>query len=150
VSSNEQAEAAVESLIDSLVAAWNVHDPGRFAAVFHEDADFTNVFGMHTQGRAAIERFHTPIFETMFRDSRLSAAGTRVRLIRPDVAAVDVRWQMTGARDPHGNPWPQRQGLISLVCTRENGEWAIAVMHNMDLPAEELAQAQADLQSANA
>lgn len=97
--SNEQAESAVESLIDCLVAAWNVHDAGRFAAVFHEDADFTNVFGMHAQGREAIERFHAPIFETMFRDSHLSAPETRVRFIRPDVAAVDVHWEMTGARD---------------------------------------------------
>jgi len=150
VSSNEQAESAVESLIDSLVVAWNVHDAGRYAAVFHEDADFTNVFGMHAQGQEAIERFHAPIFETMFRESHLSAPETRVRFIRPDVAAVDVRWDMTGARDPRGDPWPLRRGLMSLVCTRENADWAIAVMHNMDLPPEELAEAQQNLQRANA
>ncbi len=150
MSSNEQAESAVRSLVDSLVDAWNAHDAGRFAAVFHEDADFTNVFGMRAQGREAIERFHAPIFETMFRDSHLSAPETRVRFIRPDVAAVDVRWEMTGARDPRGDPWPLRRGLMSLVCAREDAGWAIAVMHNMDLPSEELAEAQADLQRANA
>jgi hypothetical protein len=40
----------------------------------------------------------------MFKDSHLSVAETRVRPIRPDVASVEVKWKMTGARDPHGNP----------------------------------------------
>ena len=150
VSANEMPESAVDELVASLVTAWNLHDAERFAAAFHEDADFTNVFGMHAQGREAIARFHAPIFETMFSDSRLVAVDTRVRRIRPDVAAADIRWEMTGARDPHGNPWPLRRGLINLICTREDGKWAIAVLHNMDLPAEELAQAQEELQRTKA
>lgn len=147
MSANETAKApAVENVVDALVAAWNVHDPGRFAAAFHQDADFTNVFGMRAKGRDAIERFHAPIFETMFRDSQLATTDIQVRLLRPDVAAVDVRWEMTGARDPQGKEWPLRRGLINLVVTCENGDWAIAVMHNMDLPPEELAEAQEELQ----
>ncbi len=55
---------------------------------------------------------------------------------------------MTGARGPDGAPWPLRRGLMNLVATRDGGEWSIAVMHNMDLPPEEMAQAQAALQQA--
>lgn len=127
-------------VVDSLVAAWNVHDPGRFAAAFHSDADFTNVFGMHAKGAEAIAGFHAPLFETMFRDSKLMATDTEVRFIRPDVAVIDARWEMTGARDPDGNEWPARRGLMNLVVTPEDGGWSVAVMHNMDLPAEELAR----------
>ena len=145
---SQMEEAAVKDVVDSLVAAWNVHDPGRFSAGFHDDADFTNVFGMHAKGRDAIERFHAPIFETMFRESELTATDTRIRLIRPDVAGVDVRWEMIGALDPRGNEWPLRRGLMNLLVTRESGDWSIAVMHNMDLPPEELAEAQAELQRA--
>jgi uncharacterized protein (TIGR02246 family) len=139
-------EAKIDGIVPALTAAWNRHDAHAFAAVFSHDADFTNVFGMHVQGREAIERFHAPIFETMFRDSTLSALETRVRRLRPDVAAADVRWEMSGARDPYGNEWPLRRGLLSLVLTRDDGEWSIAVMHNMDLPPEELAEAQRALQ----
>lgn len=146
MSVTQQREAEVATIVESLVAAWNVHDAAGFAAAFHENADFTNVFGMSAEGRGAIERFHAPIFETMFRDSELTATDTRIRFLRPDVAAVDVRWQMMGARDPHDNAWPLRKGLISLVCTQERETWAIAAMHNMDLPPDELAQAQEDLQ----
>lgn len=139
-------EPAVQAVVESLVEAWNRHDATAFAACFADDADFTNVFGMEAKGRDAIERFHAPVFRTMFRDSCLSATATRVRFLRPDVAAVDARWEMTGARDPRGHEWPLRRGLINLALTHEHGGWSIAVMHNMDLPPEELAEGQAALQ----
>ncbi len=139
--SSESAEQTVGRLVRSLVDAWNVHDARAFAEAFAVDADFTNVFGMHASGRDAIERFHAPIFQTMFKDSRLEATETRIRLIRPDIAAVDVRWSMTGARDPMGKEWPERRGLINLLVTRDGGGWSIAVMHNMDLPSAEMAEA---------
>ncbi|HEU4618853.1 MAG TPA: SgcJ/EcaC family oxidoreductase [Gammaproteobacteria bacterium] len=130
--------------------AWNVHDAGAFAAAFAEDADFTNVFGMHAKGRAAIEAFHAPIFATMFRDSRLTIEEPQIRMIRPDVASIDARWLMTGARDPHGNPWPERRGLLSFIATRGAAGWQLDVMHNMDLPDEARANAQRALQGGGA
>src|SRR5581483_4056039 len=99
-------EDAIRQVVQSLADAWNVHDAEAFARAFQENAHFTNVFGMEAEGRAAIARFHAPIFETMFRDSRLECAPPKIRFIRPDVAAVDGQWSMTGARDPNGNAWP--------------------------------------------
>jgi uncharacterized protein (TIGR02246 family) len=144
--SSETAEQAIGLLVRSLVDAWNVHDARAFAQAFAPDADFTNVFGMHASGRDAIEQFHAPIFQTMFKDSRLEAMETRIRLIRPDIAAVDVRWSMTGARDPMGKAWPERRGLINMLVTRGDSGWSIAVMHNMDLPSPEMAEAQQKVQ----
>jgi uncharacterized protein (TIGR02246 family) len=129
-----QSEEAVRQVVRAVVEAWNVHDAGAFAAAFEDEADFTNVLGMHASGREAIERFHAATFETRFRESRLTATDTTVRLIRDDVAAVDVHWEMIGARDPHDNELPPRRGILNLVVTRNDDAWAIAVMHNMDLP----------------
>lgn len=139
------ADKAIEDLVLGVQAAWNRHDAHDFAAAFAEDAEFTNVFGMVQKGRAGIEAAHAPIFETMFKDSRLTVMETSVRLIRPDVAAVDVKWAMTGARDPHGSPWPERTGLLNWIVTRHGERWLIDVSHNMDLPSPELAKAQAAL-----
>ncbi|HNB26289.1 MAG TPA: SgcJ/EcaC family oxidoreductase [Alphaproteobacteria bacterium] len=138
-------DRAVEGLVQRLVSAWNAHDPQAFAAAFAEDAEFTNVFGMVQRGRAGIEAAHTPIFKTMFRDSTLAVIETRLRRIRPDVAAVDVRWKMAGARDPMGNPWPEREGILNWILTLHGDDWLIDVSHNMDLPSAELAKAQAAL-----
>jgi uncharacterized protein (TIGR02246 family) len=141
------ANTAIGDLVRALEGAWNRHDAHAFAQAFAEDADFTNVFGMLQKGRAGIEAGHAPIFKTMFKDSTLTVTETRVRLIRPDVAAVDLKWTMTGARDPHGNAWPARTGLMNWVVTRHGERWLVDVSHNMDLPAPDLAEAQAALSS---
>jgi uncharacterized protein (TIGR02246 family) len=142
------SEAQVKDVIDAMQKAWNDHDAHAFANCFSVDADFTNVFGMRAQGREAIEAFHAPIFATMFSKSRLTVTETRVRFLSPEIAAVDVRWQMTGAMDPAGNAWPDRSGLMNLSMSSAPGDWSIVVMHNMDLPAEiqERAAAQASIQ----
>lgn len=139
------ADKAIEDLVLGVQAAWNRHDAHDFAAAFAEDAEFTNVFGMVQKGRAGIEAAHAPIFKTMFKDSRLTVMETSVRLIRPDVAGVDIKWAMTGARDPHGNPWPERTGLLNWIVTLHGERWLIDVSHNMDLPSPDLAKAQAAL-----
>ncbi|NJM92072.1 MAG: SgcJ/EcaC family oxidoreductase [Rhodospirillaceae bacterium] len=138
-------EQAAEGLARALETAWNHHDAHALAEPFADDADFTNVFGMAVRGRAAIEALHAPLFKTMFTDSRLTVLETRVRMIRSDVAAVDVKWTMTGARDPHGNPWPERMGLLNWIVTRHGERWLVDVSHNMDLPSPDLARAQAAL-----
>ena len=68
---------ALEKLVSAFVSSWNAHDAHAFAAVFAEDVDFTNVFGLVSDGRAAVERSHAAIFRTIFKDSVLT---TQVRL----------------------------------------------------------------------
>ena len=142
---DQAAKAAIEDVAGKLVEAWNRHDARALASVFAEDADFTNVFGMLAKGRAGIEALHAPLFRTIFKDSHLAVSETRIRFIRPDVASVDVGWNMTGARDPHGNPWPEREGLLNWIVTDHDGRWLIDVSHNMDLPSADLRKAQAAL-----
>jgi uncharacterized protein (TIGR02246 family) len=129
----EAARAAIAARVAALAAAWNRHDASAFAENFADDADFTNVFGSLAQGRAAITASHAAIFRTMFSDSIVTIKETRIRFIRGDVAAVDARWEMTGARDAQGKPWPLRRGLMNMIATRENGAWLFRVFHNQDL-----------------
>jgi uncharacterized protein (TIGR02246 family) len=124
---------AIQELMDRFVDGWNRHDSRAFAAVFAEDADFTNWRGDGASGRTKIEAVHAPMFATIFKNSHQKYTDIRVRFVRPDVAAVDVRWKMTGATDPQGNPRPDRQGLLNFVMEKDNGQWQIAVMHNLDL-----------------
>ncbi len=137
----EAARQAIDKIVSNMTAAWNQRDVAAFGAAFAEDAEFTNVFGMRQSGRAEIEASHAPLFKTIFKDTELIAIETRVRLIRPDIAAVDVRWKMSGARDPMGNPWPEREGILNWVVTLHEDRWLIDVSHNMDLPESELRKA---------
>ena len=93
-------------------------------------------------GRKEVEAFHAPFSSgprhtglPSFVNAHLTVLDSRIRFLRPDVAAVDIKWQQTGAISPDGQPWGTRIGLMNWVPTREKSAWAIAVMHNMDLPA---------------
>ena len=134
--------AAIESLIAKLMEAANKNDVKAFAAVFSEDAEFTNVFGRTAKGRMAIEAMHAPLFVEprqpglpSFVNARFETLESSIRFLRPDVACADVKWRQSGAIAPDGRPWGTRIGLMDWVATRENGTWAVAVSHNMDLPA---------------
>jgi uncharacterized protein (TIGR02246 family) len=131
----ETDEQSIVALINRFVDGWNRHDAKAFAAIFAEDADFTNWRGEGASGRSKIEEFHAPMFATIFKNSHQSYKAIKTRFIRPDVAAVDVCWEMTGATDPQGNPRPDRQGLLNFVMAKNAREWQIVVMHNLDLTA---------------
>jgi uncharacterized protein (TIGR02246 family) len=129
-------QEAIGDLVERMVAGWNAHDARRFASIFAEDAEFTNVFGVTMAGRRAIEAAHAAIFATMFKDSRLQLTASRSRLLRSDVVVGELRWELTGARDPRGNEWPARRNSMSIVATADDGRWSVASVHNMDLPPE--------------
>jgi uncharacterized protein (TIGR02246 family) len=131
----ETDRQAIVALMDRFMDAWNRHDAKAFAAVFAEDADFTNWRGTGASGRLRIEEFHAPMFATIFKNSHQKYTSIKSRFIRPDVAAVDVRWEMAGAMDAQGNSQPDRLGLLNFVMARNDGQWQILVMHNLDLTA---------------
>ena len=134
--SREQDEKGIKQVLTAFVEAWNHHDAKAFSLVFAEDADFTNVRGMSAHGRAEVEKFHAPRFATKFKDSNQKITEIKIRFITPDVAAVDARWEMTGAKGPDGQDIPLRKGLLNFIMTRPSGQWLIMVMHNTDLPQQ--------------
>jgi uncharacterized protein (TIGR02246 family) len=127
-------EINIRNVLKGFAEAWNRHEAQAFSRAFAEDADFTNVRGISAHGRTEIAKFHAPIFATIFNDSSLKIDDVKVRFIKPDVAAVDEWWEMTGARDRNGQEIPLRKGLLNLVMTKQDAQWVISVMHNMDLP----------------
>ena len=134
--SHEEDDNGIKQTLRGCLDAWNRHDANAFSMAFAEDADFTNVVGMSAHGRAEIEKFHAPMFATNFKDSQLAMPDTKIRFITPDVAAVDVWWQMMGAKTRDGQEIPLRKGLLNLIMTRSSSQWLITVMHNMDLPQQ--------------
>ena len=133
--SGAQGEEGIRKTLADFIEAWNKHDAKAFSMVFAEDADFTNVRGVSAHGRTEVEKFHAPLFATRFKDTNQKMTKTKIRFIRPDVAAIDAWWEMTGAKGPEGQDIPLRKGLLNFVMTKEGNKWLIMVMHNMDLPA---------------
>jgi uncharacterized protein (TIGR02246 family) len=127
-------EAAIKAAIaNRWMGGWNAHDAHQFSSIFAQDADFTNVRGQSASGQAEIEKFHAVAFERFFNQSHQTGKVTKVRLLRADLAAVDIHWEMTGAVDNTGKPIPYRTGLADCIFTKSGGEWRVIVMHNAEL-----------------
>jgi uncharacterized protein (TIGR02246 family) len=109
------AVAAAKAVAVGLVVDWNNHDMKSFAGLFAEDADFVNVIGLWWRGRPEIQKEHEALHATRMRNSNLIAAETAVRLLRPDVAVIHVRWQLSGDTGIDGVTLPPRQGS-TFVC----------------------------------
>jgi uncharacterized protein (TIGR02246 family) len=128
------SDQIVQKMLTAFVDAWNAHDASSFSMVFAEDADFTNVRGMSAHGRDAIRNFHQQPFASWFKESHLKITENKIRYLKPDLAAVDTWWEMTGAKAPDGTLVPLRKGLASLLVSAKGDQCLIMVMHNMDLP----------------
>jgi uncharacterized protein (TIGR02246 family) len=116
------------------VDALNKHDAKAFGAVFHPDAEFSQVPGGRALGRRGIVLVHQRFFGK-FKKAKVTAGEPRIRFLRPDVATVDVRWTLTGMIGPDGKDRGAQNGLAMLVLTKEKGTWGVAAYHLAELPA---------------
>lgn len=126
-------EAAIRTILATYEEAWNRHDARAFSLIFAPNAEFTNVRGVVYHGRAGIEKAHAPLFGTQFAQSHQQTTAVRMRFLRPDLAAVDVRWTMTGALNRQGSPRPKVQGLRNMILMKRRKAWSIVIFHNMEI-----------------
>jgi len=126
-------EEAVRTVGRQVIETWNAHDMKAFAQLYTDDAEFVNVYGMWWTGRERIESEHEATHATVFRKSHLSAKETRVKFLRPDVASLHMRWDLTGLALPSGQALPDRKGVLVYILVKDSGAWRIAVGQNTDI-----------------
>jgi uncharacterized protein (TIGR02246 family) len=126
-------EAAIRQIVQQIQDGWNAHDGKAFAAPFATDADYVVVNGMYAKGRETIERGHTAIFASIYKDSRNVGTVKSVRFLRPDVAVAHVEWNLefkvNGATQ-------KAHAFNTMVLTKEGGKWNIAAFQNTPIQPE--------------
>jgi uncharacterized protein (TIGR02246 family) len=120
-------EAALKQIVQQVQDGWNAHDGRAFAAPFATDADYVIVNGMKIKGREEIEKGHTQIFTTIYKDSHNVGTVKSVRFLRPDVAVVHVEWNLEFSM---GGEKRKAQAINTMILTKDNGKWSIAAFHN--------------------
>jgi len=126
----DKDRAAIAKSVQTYMDSWNSHDVHAVAMTYAEDCDFVNNFGDVTHGRAGMEATFGPFMTGVYSQTNQTGKVRSVRFLKPDVAAVDVDWEMTGAKNQDGTLRPTRKGIHSLVMTKQSdGPWLIAVMH---------------------
>jgi uncharacterized protein (TIGR02246 family) len=120
-------ETAIRQLVQQLQDGWNAHDGKAFAAPFAVDADYVVVNGMTIKGREEIEKGHTGIFTTVYKESHNVATIKGVRFLRADVAIAHVEWNLEFTV---GGETKKAHAMNSLVLTKDGGKWSIAAFQN--------------------
>ncbi len=128
-SSQEGDSAAIKQCVASWDEAWNRHDAHATAMAYVEDGDFSNTTGVPSHGWKELEAHYNEIFTTFLKDAHRTDTVRSIRFLAPDVASVDIDWQMTGAKTRDGKDIPVRKGLLTWIVTKHSGEWKITIYH---------------------
>ncbi len=137
----QRDEPGVRAVVARAEKAWNAADHVAFAACMSEDVDVVGLLGERYHGRDLVEIGHKHIFETIYRDSRVTYTVEQLRFLRPDVAVVIMHQKMRSFLPPHVVISTARQRQMSdemhdsearatLTLIRHGGTWAIAAFHN--------------------
>lgn len=118
----------IKALWQRMAEGWAAGDGERFAGVFAPDAEFVNVRGEQQHGRETVAANHGALFQTRYRDTKLTAEVHKIRFITDDAAVVHVA---STVHTPNGDTTDTH---AQAVVERRDGEWLITAFHNM-IPA---------------
>ena len=128
-------EAAIQRLIDDLTDAWNRGDAEAFGARYRDDGTFTNVFGAFHFGREEFLRRHAEVFRGFLKSTTIDMAIRELRLVRPDVAVVDIDMKYSGFQTLPAGVRPMPDGHVHssllMVLVKDAGGWWVAAYHNV-------------------
>jgi uncharacterized protein (TIGR02246 family) len=125
--------AAIKQTIAAYSEAFNRHDGHAQALTYTEDADLTNTRGMSYHGRKEIEGRFTFNFSGRYKDAHRTDNVTKIWMLTPEIALVQARFEMTGAKADDGSVIPVRKGLIDpLMRKQPDGHWLISIFHEAE------------------
>jgi uncharacterized protein (TIGR02246 family) len=129
--SNRDADtAAIKQTVAAFADTWNSHDAHGVAMHYVEDGDFSSIKGEPSHGRKELEDHYTTIFSTFLKNAHTTDTVKSIRFLGPDIASVDIDWQMTGAKTRDGQDAPNRKGLLTWIVSKQhNGQWMITIYH---------------------
>jgi len=132
-------EAAIRSILQEEVTAWNKGDAQTYSQHFAADGTFTNILGMFFTGHQAFLDRHKEIFRGMFRGTVLRQDVVSLKFVRPDTAVVETLTWISGfspSGSPPGTHTDAKRRLrtrLLQVMVKDPDGWKIAVYHNVDV-----------------
>jgi len=125
---------AIKQVYAEWYEAFSRHDAHAAAMTFTDDADFTNMRGVHNHGRKEIEAHLATIFAGALGSARRTDTVRTIRFFSPELAEVDADTVISGTKAADGSEVPPRKGLMVTTMTKQNGRWFISVFHEVEFP----------------
>ena len=130
----EADSAAIKQVCADFSENFSRHDAHGVAMTFAEDADFTNMGGRHSHGRADIEKWFAALFAGNLKDSLRTDTVKSIRFFTPELAEADADTVITGTKTADGSAIPPRKGLMIVTMIKQNGRWFIGTFHEAEYP----------------
>lgn len=108
--------------------AWRSHDAKRLADFFAEDSDMIVGIEPRISGRAAVESWWKLYFSRIDSGRVLSISIESVRILRPDIALLNVDTTTGGTHSKTKEVLESRSARGTWVVTRVGGDWKIAAL----------------------
>lgn len=118
---------AVDALVNGFAKSWNSPGMPGLESLFWPDADFVVITGKWLNGRNEIVSYHRQLLASFYKGSHVTPERIWIRAVLPGAAVAHVDWR---ASYTHDGKTDVRTALMSLLMTRERGQWRIAAAHN--------------------
>ena len=126
--------AAIKQLIADFNESFTRHDAHATGMTFAEDGDLTNMFGVLTHGRKAIEARFASLFTGILKVAHRMDTVRSIRFLTPQVAFLDADTVITDTKANDGSVIPDRKGLLIAVLTKQDGRWLFSNFHEAEFP----------------
>jgi uncharacterized protein (TIGR02246 family) len=136
--SNAADETAIKKVVPDFNTCFNSKNARACAMLFSEDGELTTVRGDIFIGRSDLEKHYQTVFTAFLKDAHRTDTFKSVRFLTPTIASVDAAWKMTGATSPNATEVapPVREGILTWILTKHDGQWYITIFHELDFPGK--------------
>jgi len=128
--------AAIKEVATNVAKSFNDGDAKSAAQYFTNDARLYNVTGKQASGRDDIERLINEDLNGIMKDTNTNFTNIEVKMLKPDLAFVDMDQELTPsktsdstAQPQQQNPQQQNQGLprihVSSLAVKQGGKWMV-------------------------
>jgi len=115
-------ERAVARVIADRQLAWNTGDAEGYARLLTADADLSSSSGQIARGRDAVIQLYLNQRAGVFAGATTSMKVVQTRMIKPDVAIVDVDRELTGLK---AGPAAPTARTTFVLMKQADGRWLI-------------------------
>lgn len=122
------AQQEAGALLTKFMAAWSASDANALSSLFATDADFVNPWGTYARGRDAIKTFYAGAFSMGYAGSKGEGALVSVRALSDNLAVIDGRWRISGAKNQDGTARTDEKGILVAVIGKRGDDWQILAL----------------------